>query len=123
MSMLGQGRKAIDQVGDPRKGIVGYVQITQASTDTAVSLYDYQGNAFSPSTTNPFGLKDILVKNTGTATTQWTLKVGTQTFAIFYCSAEADVKISFNGLAPVWTTLNAQNDLGVGHITVVGVQN
>lgn len=122
--MLGSGRGAIDQVADPREGVWGFVQIVAANTLTQVPLFDAEGNVFVPTALNPFGIKDIIVKNThGTNTSQWEIFIGTDQLISFYCAPTANVKISFNGVASAWDIVYAQNDIGLGYITLVGVQN
>ena len=123
MSMLGQGRKAISQVGDPKLAVKGFVALT-GTTVTLVPLTDYQGNAFTPSTTNPFGLVDIIMKSEATVTSQFSLYEGAVTqIAEWHVSPSATLMISFNSMLVFNDAIYAATTSADCTVTIVGVQN
>lgn len=112
----------ISPLSDPTRAIYGYVAIAAAATWTTIPLLDAQGNAFTPSALNPFGLKDIVIKNEETQTAQIQFRQATNVFLRFYISASADVKLSFEGMIPIYGTLEVQSSVGVAYVTVDGAR-
>lgn len=122
MSLLGQGRKAIDQMNNPKLAVKGFVVITDL-TRTQVPLLDYEGNSFTPSSNNPFGLTDIIMKNEGTVTGQFSLYCGDDQVAEWHVAPGTSLMLSLNGMMPFNNNVNASSSTPPCSVTVVGVQN
>lgn len=109
-------------LGNPAYGVRGFARLTTLAV-TNVPLVDAQGNAFIPTAANPFGLKDIMMKNEGTVTAQFLLFCGAIQIAEWHTAPGTSLIISLNGIMPFNDVINAQTTSPPCSVTVVGVHS
>ena len=112
----------IGPLSDPTRAVYGYVATVAPNAWITIPLLDAMGVAFAPTPANPFGIKDLIIKNVETVTCQIQFRQDTNIFLNFYCSPSADVKLSFEGMIPIYGTLQVRSSGGVAYVTVDGAQ-